>query len=97
MAKGKKRLAPVLIRLGVVGFLVYAGVTIVSLQIQISEKQERVNSLAMRIDQYEQSNKALREQMEAGISEEEISEAARAELNYAEPGERIFVDTSRRQ
>ena len=34
--------------------------------------------------------------MQDGISEEDISELARTELSYAEPGERVFVDTSSR-
>ena len=31
-----------------------------------------------------------------GLTDEDISELARSKLNYAEPGERIFVDTSSR-
>ena len=39
---------------------------------------------------------ALREQLQNGLTDEDISELARTKLNYAEPGERIFVDTSSR-
>ncbi len=78
-------------------FLVYAAVKIVDLQTQIAEKREQLNSLSMRIEEYEASNSELRKQMEAGVSDEDIGEAARTELNYAEPGERVFVDTSIRQ
>ena len=42
------------------------------------------------------SNETLRQEMQSGISEEDIGEMARTELGYAEPGERIFVDTSSR-
>ena len=31
-----------------------------------------------------------------GLTDEDISELARTKLNYAEPGERVFVDTSSR-
>ena len=34
--------------------------------------------------------------MQSGISQEDISELARNELSYAEPGERVFVDASSR-
>ncbi len=78
-------------------FLVYAAVKIVDLQTQIAEKREQLNSLSMRIEEYESSNSELRKQMEEGVSDEDIGEAARTELNYAEPGERVFVDTSIRQ
>ena len=37
---------------------------------------------------------ALQQEMQSGLSEEDISELARNELSYAEPGERVFVDTS---
>ena len=41
-------------------------------------------------------SETLRQEMQSGISEEDIGEMARTELGYAEPGERIFVDTSSR-
>ncbi len=80
----------------VVGLLLYAAVTIVGLQTQIAEKREQINSLSMRIEEYETSNAALRKEMEAGASDEDIGEVARTELNYAKPGERFFIDPSTR-
>ena len=50
----------------------------------------------MRVEEYEAANEALRQEMQNGISEADISEIARTELSYAEPGERVFVDTSSR-
>ncbi len=93
----KKGRTPVLVKIIAIIFLVYAAVKIVDLQTQIAEKREQLNSLSMRIEEYETSNSELRKQMEAGVSDEDIGEAARTELNYAEPGERVFVDTSIRQ
>ncbi len=81
----------------IVGSLLYSAVTIVGLQTQIAEKREQINSLSMRIEEYETSNAALKQEMEAGVSDEDIGEVARTELNYAKPGERVFVDTSTRQ
>ncbi len=97
MAQMKKKRTPVLARLLILSFLMYAAVTIVSLQAQIAEKREQLNSLSMRIEEYETSNAELRKEMESGVSDEDIGEVARTELNYAEPGERVFVDTSTRQ
>ena len=52
--------------------------------------------LTLRVEEYQKANETLRQEMQSGISEEDIGEMARTELGYAEPGERIFVDTSSR-
>ncbi|MFQ9125757.1 MAG: hypothetical protein ACLR4Z_01700 [Butyricicoccaceae bacterium] len=39
---------------------------------------------------------APRSSWQNGLTDEDISELARTKLNYAEPGERVFVDTSSR-
>lgn len=96
MAKRKKSRSSVLIEWLMLGFIVYTGVSIISLQIQIKEKQDSLISLQNNIKQYESANQKLQKQMNDGISESDIGEIARTELNYAEPGERVFVDTSRR-
>lgn len=89
-----KRQMPVLVKILMLAFLLYAAVKIVGLTSQIAEKQDQLGSLNMRVEEYEASNEALRQEMQNGISDENISEIARSELGYAEPGERVFVDTS---
>ena len=91
-----KRKMPGIAKLAMHAFLIYAAVTIVSLRSQIADKQAELDSLSLRVQEYEDANAALQEEMQNGISEEEISELARNELSYAEPGERVFVDTSSR-
>ena len=91
-----KRKMPGIAKLAMLAFLIYAAVTIVSLRSQIADKQAEFDSLSLRVQEYEDANAALQEEMQNGISEEEISELARNELSYAEPGERVFVDTSSR-
>ncbi len=91
-----KRKMPRIAKLAMLAFLIYAAVTIVSLRSQIADKQAELDSLSLRVQEYEDANAALQEEMQNGISEEEISELARNELSYAEPGERVFVDTSSR-
>lgn len=91
-----KRKMPGIAKLAMLAFLIYAAVTIVSLRSQIADKQVELDSLSLRVQEYEDANAALQEEMQNGISEEEISELARNELSYAEPGERVFVDTSSR-
>lgn len=94
--KMSKRKMPGIAKLAMLAFLIYAAVTIVSLRSQIADKQAELDSLSLRVQEYEDANAALQEEMQNGISEEEISELARNELSYAEPGERVFVDTSSR-
>ncbi|MCQ5128837.1 septum formation initiator family protein [Butyricicoccus faecihominis] len=91
-----KRQIPMLVKIAALIFLLYAAVKIVGLQSQIAEKKDQLNSLNMRVEEYEASNEAMKEDLKSGISDEDISEIARTELGYAEPGERVFVDTSSR-
>ena len=91
-----KRKAPGWVKILMLAFLLYAVVTIISLHAQIADKRAELDSLNMRVEEYEAANEALRQEMQNGISEADISEIARTELSYAEPGERLFVDTSSR-
>ena len=85
-----RRTRMILIRAAVVVFLLYAVVNVVNLRTQIKSKRDELASLTLRVD------KTPRQEMQSGISEEDIGEMAQTELGYAEPGERIFVDTSSR-
>ena len=91
-----KRKAPVWVNILMVAFLVSATVKIVSLHTQIADKRAELESLNLRVEEYKNANETLRQEMENGISEEDIGEIARTELSYAAPGERVFVDTSGR-
>lgn len=89
-----KKHAPMLIKIAMLVFLLYAAVSLVGLQSQIAERKEQLAQLDMRVEQYDAANQALREDLQSGLTNEDISEIARTELGYAEPGERVFVDTS---
>ncbi len=91
-----KRAVAVMLRIAMLLFLIYAAVNVISLQTQIKAKREELASLTLRVEEYQKANETLRQEMQSGISEEDIGEMARSELGYAEPGERIFVDTSSR-
>lgn len=91
-----KRAGTVVLRIAVLVFLLYAVVNVVNLRTQIKSKRDELASLTLRVEEYQKANETLRQEMQSGISEEDIGEMARSELGYAEPGERIFVDTSSR-
>ena len=96
MKNVSKRKMPVAVKIAMLVFLLYAAVTIIRLQSQIADKREELAGLTEQVEEYEQANERLRQEMQDGISEEDISELARTELSYAEPGDRVFVDTSSR-
>lgn len=93
MSKSK---TPLLLRIVLLAILLGTAIKIVGLQSQITAKREELASLAVRVQECEAVGEALRQEMENGISEADISEIARTELSYAQPGERVFVDTSSR-
>lgn len=94
MARRDGRL--VLIRVVMLVFAVYALCTVFTLKTQIKAKRQELDDLNIQVQTYEEANESLREQIQTGLTDEDISELARSKLNYAEPGERIFVDTSSR-
>ena len=87
-----KRKMPVVVKIAMLAFLLYAVVTIVRLQSQIADKRAELDSLSQQVLEYEEANEQLRQEMQNGITEEDIGELARSELSYAEPGERVFVE-----
>ena len=96
MARASRRKVPGIVKIAMLAFLIYAAFTIVSLRSQIADKQAELDSLSLRVQEYQETNAALQQEMQSGLSEEDISELARNELSYAEPGERVFVDTPSR-
>ena len=81
-----RRTRMILIRAAVVVFLLYAVVNVVNLRTQIKSKRDELASLTLRVEEYQKANETLRQEMQSGISEEDIGEMARTELGYAEPG-----------
>ena len=89
MARRDGRL--VLIRVIMLALAVYALGTVFTLKAQIKAKRQELDDLNIQVQTYEEANDSLREQLQNGLTE-----LARTKLNYAEPGERVFVDTSSR-
>ena len=93
MMKKKKRV-DFLTKLLVVGFSVYATFTLVSLQIQISEKKAEQAMLATQIEEQTLRNAEVKALLESDNSDEYVARIARDKLGYVSPGERVFVDIS---
>lgn len=91
--KIKKRVS-FFVRLIVAILAVSGAVTLVNLQIQISEKKEQQELLQAQLDSQKLKNAELESIVSGENSEEYIAEIAREKLDYVKPGEKVFVDIS---
>lgn len=82
----------VLVKLIVAILLVFAMVTLVHLQRQISEKQREHEALEAEIAELRQENAATLEDIEALDTEEGIKAVAREKLGLVSEGEVTFYD-----
>lgn len=89
-----KAKSPVIVKILLLIFAVYAAYTLVSLQLQIREKSEDLKGLTQQVQARKVDNAELHEAIEEGVSDDYIAQVARDRLGYVTPGERVFVDTS---
>jgi len=90
----KTRRVHIAAKIFVLAFSVYAAFTLVSLQLQIREKEKRVAALQAAIHQQEMENRQIQDILDSADDTEYIAEIAREKLGYVAPGERVFVDIS---
>jgi len=90
----KTRRVHIAAKIFVLAFSVYAAFTLVSLQLQIREKEKRVAALQAAIHQQEMENRQIQDILDNADDTEYIAEIAREKLGYVAPGERVFVDIS---
>ena len=90
----KKKKVGIATKVFVAIFAVYAAFTLVSLQIQISEKKQEQAELRQLLERQQIRNDELEGVIKDGANEEYIAKVARESLDYIYPGEKIFVDIS---
>ena len=90
----KTRRVHITAKLFILAFSVYAAFTLVSLQLQIREKEKKMAVLQAAIDQQELENRQIQDILDNADDTEYIAEIAREKLGYVAPGERVFVDIS---
>ncbi len=88
----KLKKSSVAIRIIVAALIIYAAVTLVSLQTQIRERRAEAASLAGQIISAEQETQRLQNAIKTINTDEGAEEIARAKLGLAIPGEIIFHD-----
>ena len=90
----KKKNKNIILRLAVFAFAIYIAVTLVQLQINISQQTQELSKVtAERVDQ-QIKNAELQKQLSSGNEADYIERVARDDLGYADPQERIFIDAS---
>jgi len=73
--------------------VVYATVTLVSLQSQVTEKQDEAAILASSISAMEQENQRLQQAIDALGTDESVEAIARQKLGLVKKNEIVFYDT----
>ena len=88
--KSKKN---ILIRVALAFLCLYAIVMLIHVQIEISEKKNEIAEIEKQIALQQISNQKMKDALE-NDDPDYIEQAARNELDYAKPGEKVFVDIS---
>ena len=91
----KFRKSSLLIKLVVLILVVYATITLVSLQSQISAKREEAEALSKSITSAEEENQRLQDAIDNIDSDESVEEIARNKLGMTFPGEITFQDAGK--
>lgn len=82
-----------LLKFAVLCFAVFILVSLIGQQLQISEKREQLQMLQEQLNTQNIRNEEIQNSLENGGDLAEYAQRkARSELDYAKPGERVFVD-----
>ncbi len=82
-----------LLKFAVLCFAVFALVSLVGQQLQISEKREELQALQEQLETQNVRNEEIQNSLDnSGDLAEYAERRARSDLDYAKPGERVFVD-----
>lgn len=92
--KRKGKAKSILLRLAVLAFVAYIVVVLVDQQVQISAKKEELEQLneQIRIQEIENEDKRSIVESDDAENEEYIARVAREDLDFARPGERVFIN-----
>lgn len=92
--KNRKPKRSLLLRLAVFSFAVYATIALINQQILISQKRQELDAIKQKIAIQQMKNEDIKHALQAGANENSdyIERVARERLNFAKPGERVFVN-----
>ena len=87
------RKSSLITKLLILGLMVYAFATIMTLQPQISELAAERDRMAAEVADAEQGILELEEKIDTMDTDEAVIEIARERLNLVEDGEMVFIDS----
>lgn len=90
----KKRKTSFLLALGAFALAGYFAITLIQLQIEISEKKETLAQVQAQYNEKIAENQELEKVIEGGNEDEYIERIARDSLGYVKPGEKVYYDIS---
>ncbi|MDR1132021.1 MAG: septum formation initiator family protein [Oscillospiraceae bacterium] len=88
----KFRRAGLMTKIVILAIIVYAGITLVSLKVQISDARETRGVLQTQVDNGLQTNSELQYAIDHSTDPDTIEDIARNKLGLVKPGEKIFFD-----
>lgn len=88
------RKSSLITKLILLAVMVYAIVTVVTLQTKISQMKQSRDALEQQVAAVEQSNQKMENKIAELDTDEAIRAIARERLNLVEDGEMIFIDSS---
>ncbi|MPM25270.1 Cell division protein FtsL [bioreactor metagenome] len=72
-------------------FFVYASAQIIELQIQIYEKKQAIAEYQVANEELETANESKQNDIDKGLTDEQVEKIAREKLGLASPDETVFV------
>ena len=92
--KRKKQRGSLLLKLAIFAFAAYIVFALVNQQVQINEKSQELAELQEQVETQKIKNEDMKHALNADEEEtkEYIERVAREDLDYAKPGERVFVN-----
>lgn len=91
----KFKRANLVTKIVVLAVVVYAGIGLVSLKVQVSGAREKRDAEQGQVDSVLQTNTELQYQIDHSTDSETIEDIARDKLGLVKPGEKIFYDISK--
>lgn len=83
-----------MLALGAFALAGYFAITLIQLQIEISEKKETLAQVQAQYNEKIAENKELEKVIEGGNEDEYIERIARDSLGYVKSGEKVYYDIS---
>ena len=87
----KKKRVSLPVKVAVIGFALYAAVTLLSLQVQIRDQQALNEAVSRQMAQQQEKNDKLKEDLESDLDQQVLMDMAREKLGLVLPGERVFM------